>query len=371
MDFLVKKSDLLKELSFVQGVVERKNTIPILSNLLLEAKGNDLQITATDLDVSIECNCAASIKVAGALALSARKLFDIIRSLPDTSEIHFKSSEKDWVTITCEKSRFKIVGLPRDNFPAIPSPGQESRQLPATVLASMIARSIFAITQEESRYSLNGALMILKPSALSMVTTDGHRLVIITRNLEVDGVEVETEVRALIPKKTLTELAKLASEGEQPIQFSRDENHLFFQVGKRLLVSRVLAGQFPNYELVLPRENDKTVIASSRELSDALRRASIMADERSRAIKMSVSDGQLEVFSSSADYGEAADSVAVQYTGERMEIGFNAQYLIEFLNALDDQEVSIHLKDEETQGLFRPHTNKDFDYQYVVMPMKL
>lgn len=369
MDFLVKKGDLLKELSFVQGVVERKNTIPILSNLLLEAKGTDLEITATDLDVSIECNCPASIKAPGALALSARKLFDIIRSLPDTSEIHFKSSDKDWVTITCEKSRFKIVGLPRDNFPAIPSPAEESRQLPATVLGSMIARSIFAITQEESRYSLNGALMILKPSSLSMVTTDGHRLVMITRTLEVAG--LETEIRALIPKKTLTELAKLASEGEQPIEFSRDENHLFFQVGKRLLVSRVLAGQFPNYELVLPRDNDKTVIASSRELSDALRRASIMADERSRAIKMSVSDGQLEIFSSSADYGEATDSVAVQYNGDRMEIGFNAQYLIEFLNALDDQEVSIHLKDEETQGLFRPHTNKDFDYQYVVMPMKL
>jgi len=368
MDFSVNKVDILKELSYVQGVVERKNTIPILSNLLLETKGTDLLVTATDLDVSIECSCPASIKVSGALTISARKLFEIVRLLPD-SDIHFKSLEKEWVQVTCEKSRFKIVGLSRENFPAIPAIRGTIWQLPPDVLRYMIDRCVFAITQEESRYSLNGALMILNPNNLSMVTTDGHRLVLIARATPIRS--LEREVRILIPKKTLVELSKLLVGEENEVQFGADENHLFFKIGKRLLISRALAGQFPNYEMVLPKDNDKKVVISTVDFSDALRRVAIMADERSHAVKLSVRDGQMDIQSSTADFGEAKESVGINYNGEPMEISFNAQYLLDFLGVVDDDEVKFELRDKETQGLLQPEKNSEYSYHYIVMPMKI
>lgn len=368
MDFSIKKDDVLKELSYVQGVVERKNTIPILSNLLLETKGTDLLVTATDLDVSIECSCPADIKVSGSLAVSARKLFEIVRLLPD-SDIHFKTVEKEWVQITCEKSRFKIVGLARENFPTIPTIKGNTVNLATDVVRYMISRCIFAITQEESRYALNGALMVLVPNSLTMVTTDGHRLVLISKTLSIRGLEGET--RVLIPKKTLAELFKLLADGVEEVQFGSDENHLFFKIGKRLLISRILAGQFPNYEMVLPRENDKKVIVNTPDLSDALRRVATMADERSRAVKLSFKDGQMDIQSSSADFGEARESLAVHYSGEAFDISFNAQYLLDFFGVVDDDEVQLELKDKETQALLTPRKNVDYGYQYVVMPMKL
>jgi DNA polymerase-3 subunit beta len=368
MDFSVKKTDILKELAYVQGVVERKNTIPILSNLLLETKGTDLFVTATDLDVSIECSCPASIKVSGALTISARKLFEIARLLPD-ADIHFKTLEKEWVQITCEKSRFKIVGLSKENFPTIPTIKGNNCQLPPDVMRYVISRCVFAITQEESRYSLNGALMILNANTLTMVTTDGHRLVLISKSVPVRG--VEGELRVLIPKKTLVELSKLLAEQEGEVVFGSDENHLFFKIDKRLLISRALAGQFPNYEMVLPKDNDKQVVLSTPDFSDALKRAAIMAEERSHAVKLSLKDGQLDIQSSSADFGEAKESLSARYSGEPMDISFNAQYLLDFLAVVDDDEVHFELKDRETQGLLRPEKNSEYSYQYVVMPMKL
>ncbi|MBI2822065.1 MAG: DNA polymerase III subunit beta [Acidobacteria bacterium] len=368
MDFSVKRSDLLKELSYVQGVVERKSTIPILSNLLLETRGTDLLVTATDLDVSIECSCVAAIKVSGSLAVSARKLFEIVRLLPD-SDVHFKSLEKEWIQITCEKSRFKIVGLSRENFPAIPAIKAEALNLPSDALRYMISRCIFAITQEESRYSLNGSLMVLNANSLAMVTTDGHRLVFISRAVPVRG--LQGEMRVLVAKKTLGELAKLLVDVDGDVQFGSDENHLSFKTGKRLLVSRVLAGQFPNYEMVMPRENNNRVVVNTPDFCDALRRVATMADERSRAVKLSFKDSQLDIQSSSADFGEAREAVGIQYSGEEIEISFNAQYLLDFLSVLDDDEVQFDLKDRETQGLLSPRKNTDYAYQYVVMPMKL
>jgi DNA polymerase-3 subunit beta len=368
MDFSVQKSSLLRELSYVQGVVERKNTIPILSNLLLQTKGTDLVVTATDLDVSLECSCPANIRVSGSLAVSARKLFEIVRLLPD-AEVHFKILEKEWVQITCEKSRFKVVGLPRENFPAVPAIKGKQLALPAEVLQHMVSRCVFAITQEESRYSLNGALLLLNATSVSMVTTDGHRLVYLSKNVPIRG--LEGDVKVLVPKKTLVELAKLLADGEGEAQFETGENHLSFRIGTRLLVSRLLAGQFPNYEMVIPRDNQRHVVVSTPEFSDALRRVATMADERSRAVKIALKEGQIDIHSSSADFGEARESLPVEYAGEGMEISLNAQYLLDFLGVVDDDQVRFDLKDKETQGLLQPQKNSEYTYQYVVMPMKL
>lgn len=385
MKLTVKKGDILRELNLVQGVVERRSTIPILSNLLLETAGNRVQITATDLDVSLQCSCSATVAEEGALAVPAKKLFDIVRLLPE-SEIEFSLAQSEWMTVTCAKSTFKLAGLPKDNFPAVPAlpwaqpAGKKDTTLratlPGSVLRKMINRTIFAITQDESRYTLSGALAVFKPGSISMVTTDGHRLALVLKTIDIEG--INEELRILIPKKTLSELLKLITD-ELLIGFGKDENHLFFQVGPRTLVSRILAGQFPNYEMVIPKENDKAVAFNTVQLGDAIRRVDVLADERSHAIKLVLSKDLIEITASSSDSGEArevvslssaAESEAPSYKGERLEIGFNAQYLLDFLAAANSESVLFGFRDNETQVLLRP-VGDDYDYQYVIMPMRL
>lgn len=369
MEFIVEKKALLKELQCVQGVVEKRTTVPILSNLLLETTGTTLAVTGTDLDVTIRCSCPAAIKVAGSLTVSARKLFDIVRLLPET-EIHFKMATGDnWVNVTCERSRFKIPSLSKENFPDVPSVDGPQHVLPAPAIRHMISRTIFAITQEESRFALNGALLILKPNKMTLVTTDGHRLALVSRNADLAG--VEGEMKSLIPKKTLVELVKLAASGHETIEFSKDSNHLLFQIGERTLISRMLSGQFPNYEMVVPSENDQVGYVDSVELGDNLRRVAIMADEQSRAVKFDLSSGQLDISSHNADMGEAAGSMSAEFEGSSISICFNASYLLDFLSALDAEKVKMELKDGETQGLFGPAGEDEYSYQYVVMPMQL
>lgn len=368
MDITIKKESLLRELQYVQGVVERKTTVPILSNLLLETAGNSLVITATDLDVTLQCGCRANIKVSGAATVSARKLFDIVRLLPD-SEIHFKAATPDWINLTCERSRFKVAGLSKENFPDIPSVEGKTVTLPSSPLRYMITRSIYAITQEESRYTLNGALLIVNPGTITLVTTDGHRLVLISHNCEVSG--IEGEIRVLVPKKTLVELSKLTADSVLGVEFGNSENHLFFKVGERILVSRILTGQFPNYEMVIPRENHREMVVDTLQFGDSLRRAAVMADEQSRAVRFNIQENQLEISSASSDYGEAKETLAVKYSSEPMEIGFNAQYLLDFVQNAECGEVVLSLRDKETQGLMKPQGLEDYEYYYVVMPMKI
>lgn len=201
-----------------------------------------------------------------------------------------------------------------------------------------------------------------------MVATDGHRLALVAKTMDIAG--VDSEIRALIPRKTLVEIQKLIGEQELLIEFSRDENHLFFTVGGKKLVSRILAGQFPNYEMVIPRDNDKTIVASSRALSDGIRRAAIMSDEKLRAIRLAISTGVLELTASSAEAGEAREVVPVEFEGTGIEIGFNPVYLLDFLGVCETDTVSLSVRDAETQGMLRPGGNGGLDYRYIVMPMK-
>ncbi len=244
MEFSVKKFDLLEELSLTQGVVERKTTIPILSNLLCEASGNWLTITATDLELSVRTSCEAKVKKEGAGTIPAKKLLELVRLLPD-EEIKFKLLENHWVQITCDRKTYKLVGMSKDNFPALPSFPHSLIKIPVKLLADVIAKTTFAISLEESRYTLNGALLVLKPGSITMVATDGHRLAMVETDHKFEGFSAET--RVLIPKKAMTEIQRLAAEsGEDAfVEFAQDESHLFFQFGGRLLTSRKLTGQFP------------------------------------------------------------------------------------------------------------------------------
>jgi len=368
MEFTVKRSSLLSELNLVQGVIERKTTIPILSNILIEASGSQIGITATDLDVSICCGCEAEIAAEGTMTVSARRLFDIVRLLPEDSDIRFSLLENDWVEVRSGSSEYKVVGLPKENFPSIPQSPAANLSVPGNVLRGMIQRTMFAITQEESRYSLNGALLVLTPQEIRMVATDGHRLALVSAPGDFPG--IETELRSLIPRKTLVELQKLIGDQELFLDFARDENHLFFSVGTRRLVSRILAGQFPNYEMVIPKDNDKSVVADAKAVGEGVRRVAVMSDDKMRAVRMSFTEGVVEMTASSAEAGEAREVVSVEYQGQPLEIGFNPQYILDFLGAAGAASVSILLKDGETQAMFMPANATEISYRYVVMPMK-
>jgi DNA polymerase-3 subunit beta len=370
MEFSVKKFDLLDELSLTQGVVERKTTIPILSNLLCEAKGNRLYITATDLELSIRTSCEAKVKKDGAGTIPAKKLLELVRLLPD-EEIKFKLLENHYVQVTCERKSYKLVGMSKDNFPALPAFPHAMVQVPAKLLADVIAKTTFAISLEESRYTLNGALLVLKPGSITMVATDGHRLAMVETDHKFEGFSAET--RVLIPKKAMTEVQRLTADGgdDGMIEFAQDESHLFFQFGGRLLTSRKLTGQFPNYEAVLPRDANKTLVLDRAELQDALRRVSQLADQRSHAVKFMLAKEGLEISASSPEYGEAKETIDKEFNGEPISIGFNAQYLLDFLAATADGPISFELKDEQSAGQLRPTADESTRYRYVVMPMRI
>jgi DNA polymerase-3 subunit beta len=370
MEFSVKRSDLLNELNMTQGVIERKTTIPILSNLLFEAKGSRLAITATDLELSVHTSCEAKIKKDGAGTIPAKKLIELIRLLPD-GEIRFKLLDNHWMQIVCDRKTYKMVGMSRDNFPAIPGFPHALVKIPARILQGLISKTSFAISMEESRYTLNGGLLILKPDTLSMVATDGHRLALAETDCKLAGLNSET--RVLIPKKAMVEVQKMAADGadDAQIEFARDDSHLFFQVGERLLISRVLTGQFPNYEAVLPRDNNRHIVLERGELNDAVRRVSQLADQRSHAVKLAVAKEGVEISASSPEYGEAKENIEKEYKGDPMAIGFNAQYLLDFLGAAAEGPVSIELKDEQSAGQLRPLADESYRYRYVIMPMRI
>jgi len=370
MEITISKFELLRELTATQGVVERKTTIPILSNYLFEAAGDKLTLTATDLDLSLRTACDAKVKKEGACTVPARKLYDYVKLLPD-ADITIRLMENHWVSIRCGRSNTKMVGMARSNFPTLPVfPSAGVVKIPSAVLRSMIAKTGFAIATEESRYTLNGALMVLKPESITMVATDGHRLAHIERPGEkFDG--VSGEMKTLVPKKAMDELKTLLDATDaETIDFAKDESTLYFRVGPRLLTSRQLTGQFPNYEAVLPKEITKSISVHGEELGAAISRVAQFADERSHAVRLRLEKGELKL-SATTDSGESEDSLEVAYNGDPMTIGFNAQYLTDFIKATGSGEVKLELKDPQSAGQFRPAEGEDYKYRYIVMPMRI
>jgi DNA polymerase-3 subunit beta len=371
MEITVSKFELLRELTATQGVVERKTTIPILSNYLFEASGDKLSLTATDLDLSLRTACNAKVKKEGSCTIPARKLHDYVKLLPD-ADITIKLLENHWVSIRCGRSNTKMVGMARSNFPSLPQfPTAGVVKIPANVLRAMIAKTTFAIANEESRYTLNGALMVLKPESITLVATDGHRLAHIERSGEkFEG--VSGEMKTLVPKKAMDEIKSLLDGSDvESIEFAKDESTLYFRIGPRLLTSRQLTGQFPNYEAVLPKDNNKSVVLNCEDLAAAIQRVAQFADERSRAVRMKMDKGELKISASSTETGESEDCIETNYDGDAITIGFNAQYLLDFLKATGSGEVRLEFKDAQSAGQLRPGEGDEYKYRYIVMPMRI
>ena len=369
MELVVRKNDLLRELQLFQGIVERKNTIPILANVLMEAKGDQISFLATDLEVGLRSKCAGTVTKPGALTLPAKKFYEIVKSLPET-DIRI-AEDKGGVKIAADRFDSRMQTLPREDFPTLPeSGGTPTASLERNAVKEMVAKTQFAITGEDTRYFLNGALFVLKPDEMSLVATDGHRLALVS--VTRDGSKSSgAESKAILPKKTLGELGRLLGEGEGDIGYERGENHLFFQVGERMLISRMIDGQFPAYERVIPKGNDKHIEFERDRLTNAVKRVALLSNERSRAVKIQIEKGKVDVTSSSPDLGEAKETLPVDYSGSPMQICFNAQYVLDFLAAVATDVVSLELKDEVSQAVMKPVGAEGYDYTYVIMPMRV
>lgn len=374
MEFTVSKTDLVRELNLSQGVVEKKTTIPILSNVLIEAEGDRITLTATDLELGIRCSCPARVKKPGAGTIPAKKLLDYVRLLPDT-DLDLKLQDNNWASIVCGRSRTRIAGMSRESFPELPVMPEELAQVPVGILAAMISKTIFAISSEESRFTLNGALLLLKSSGMVMVSTDGHRLAMVESTVEMPT--IVSTYRALLPRKAMGEILKLAGDAgpDAMLHFSGDDNHLFFQIGERLLISRKLTGNFPDYDRVLPKDHPHFISLDRDELRGAIERVAQFSDERSRAVRVRFVSGELQIHSSLSETGESEEMLPTDYTGETVQIGFNAGYMLDFLRAVSEKQVSFHFRDPNSAGEMRPVVATEAvvptQYRYVVMPMRI
>jgi len=369
MDIVVRKNDLLRELQLFQGIVERKNTIPILANVLLDARDGDVKFLATDLEVGLRSRCDATVTKPGTLTLPAKKLYEIVKSLPDT-DIRI-AEDKSGVKVAADRFDSRMQTLPKDDFPTLPDGGTNPvAVLPWASLKEMIGKTQFAITGEDTRYFLNGAQFVLTPTSMSLVATDGHRLALVTvarQGTDASG----DDVKAILPKKTLNELARLLTDGAETINYERGENHLFFDVSGRRLISRTIDGQFPAYERVIPKGNDKHIEFERERLTNAVKRVALLSNERSRAVKFVIDKGKVDVTSSSPELGEAHETLPVDYTGNSMQICFNAQYVLDFLAVVATDVVALELKDEVSQAVMTPVGAEGYEYTYVIMPMRV
>ena len=385
MELAISRDTLLRALQTIQGVVEnRSSAMPILQNVLVETEGNrNIRLLGTNLDISMRGVFEAEVAKAGKVTLNARKLFDIVRELPE-AEVRFTEEDGQWIEMRCERSKFRFPGLPPTEFPALPeSKESKTHTISASVLSEMIRKTMFAISQDETRYTYNGVFMETESDILRLVATDGHRLAMIERANE--GLILDGGV--IVHKKALGELVKLLQgvEGDisvslthvssgQGLSLSGDEasasltpNHIIFQMENIALSARLIDGEFPKYRQVIPDNNEHSILMNRERLTQALRRVSLFTNE-TRMVKFEFSPGQLKLTTNGSEAGEAEEIIESNAQTD-ITIGFNSRYCLDALSVLDEEEISMELKDSLSPGVLSP---KDSDgYTYVVMPMRV
>jgi len=377
MNFEIDKKEFIKGLGLMQSVAGRKTTLPILSHILLEWEKHFLYLTGTDLETGIREELIAKIHQKGKASVSAKKLFEIVRELPEET-IHIQKKDNQWITLQCGKSIFNLAGLDPEEFPSLPAYEEENfSTVSSRLVREMIEKTVFAASNEESRYHLNGVLVVQSKQAgkevLRMVATDGHRLSLIDReNQKVRGVE---EKGIILPKKGILEIKKIIGDrdGEEEMGIYFNSTHGFFKMGKSLSVIRLIDGEFPEYEQVIPKGNDKKLVMAKERMVSSLKRVSTMASERMEGVKFSLKTNSVELSSTHQDFGDAKEEVEVVYEGPPLQVGFNARYLIEAFNVIDTEEVLMELKDEGSPGILRPSSSGvGISNQIsIVMPMRL
>ncbi|MCL2761559.1 MAG: DNA polymerase III subunit beta [Desulfuromonadales bacterium] len=372
MEFNISKESFTRALQKIQSIVEKRNTMPILSNALIEASDGLLYITATDLEVGMKSAYPVSIAKEGKITASAKKLYEIIKELSD-EEINFSTKENDWIEIKCGKAQFNIVGLSPDEFPYFPNINNNNFiTLNNCLLSEMIEKTSYAICNDETKFNLNGVFAKASTeddrNIIRMVATDGHRLSIAEKEFE-GTISSELEKGIIFPKKGIYELKKILEEENCDIMLGFMDNSAIIRKDNTIIVMRLIDGEFPDYTRVIPSANDKKVIISREALLHSLRRMAILSSEKFKGIKFDVQDGGIEISSSNPELGDAREEQEATYNGTPLSVRFNARYLIDVLNVLDDDQVELDFRDDLSPVIMRSEGKEDF--MSVIMPMRV
>ena len=366
MEFNVEKEDFLKVLQRVQGIVEKRNTMPILANVHLEAEGSEIIVAATDLELFIKDSCAATVKTSGTVTVNARKLFEIVKELPQEF-VDIKSGEGEKITIKSGRSRFNVMGIAASEFPAFPDTEEKNLvRIEAENLREMIEKTAFAVSTDETRYNINGFLLAEEDKTVRLVATDGHRLAIVEREA---GTIPSAKEGVILPRKGVHEMKKLLEEKDGTFLFGVTKKSATMKKDATIINTRLIEGEFPDFKQILPKDNDKEVIAERRPFLEALKRVSILSADKIKGVKFSLAKDTLTLSSSSPEIGDATEEISVEYKGEDLEMAFNARYFIDVLEAIEEEKVSVKLKDQQSPGILSPVGYQG--YTYIVMPMRL
>lgn len=364
MEVFLERDAFLRGVQMVQNIVEPRQTLPILANILLEGDGDAVRVTATDLEVGARVVIPAKVATRGAVTVSARKLAEIVKELP-AAALTLKVGDNATVSIRCGGVSYRLVGLPPDDFPPVvpASPGSWI-PLEARALREMLQQTSFAISHDENRYALNGVLFSVQGKQVRLVATDGHRLALSSRGLE----ESATPVTGIVPRKAVTEIARVLGSSED-VQIAITENQFVLQMPNFVLTARLIEGQFPNYEAVMPKGQPGRLLLSRAALQGALRRVSVIAEERNKPVRMTLTPASLKLSASSQELGEAEEAIEVDYSGQEVVMGFNSRYLLDALSPIDKDAVVFEFKDGLSPGVVK--NVEDDGYCCVIMPMRI
>jgi DNA polymerase-3 subunit beta len=366
MKIIVSKEEILAKLSNIQNIVEKRNTMPVLSHFLLDAGKQGSYIVATDLDTALREPLQVKVEKEGKICVPARKMFEIVREVE--GELTFESIDEQWLKLKAGASNFRLACLPSKEFPAWPGmEDMEEISMSARTLAEVIGKTVYAAGESDTRYTLNGLLFHVAPeSKITVVGTDGHRLALITREI---GGSTREERKLIIPRKAASELGKLLDKSEENVKVTLGKNHILFTIGEMQFLTRLIEGTYPNYEQVIPSGNDKKVLVQRDTFAKTTRRVAIMSRERSNAIKVDLSEGLIALTSSNPDLGEAHDEIVVEYKGESLSLGFNARYLLDILEVMASERVALEMQAPLSPVLVTEEN--DENYRCVIMPMRI
>ena len=371
MKLKIKKEEILKGLQRIQGVVEKKNTMPILSNMLLTADESGIEIVATDLEIGLRGRYAAEVEKQGSVTVSAKKMYEIVRELP-SEDIQIKVEDGNWVKIQSGQSQFKLVALPKDEYPALPDVAEDGMiAIEGETLREMIKKTLYSVGENDARYVLNGLFVQMSPAknglTIRMVGTDGHRLSMIDRVIDAK----HKEESMIIPKKAMMELRRLLEEDSSTteLRLGFSKNHALFKRDGLVMVSKLIDGNYPNYLQVVPAKSTKKVAVPKDVFTHAVKRVSILSKEKTNAVKLQLEKGLLVLSTNNPEVGEASEELSVDYQGEGITIGFNSRYLMDVLTAMDRENIALELSDPLSPCLVTEEG--DEHYKCVVMPMRV
>ena len=368
MKVICSKEELLRGAQIVQTIVTPRSTLPILSNFLFEAQGNQIKLSSTDLEVGVSCFVKGEVSQEGAITIPAKRFSDIVRELPGDKDIELRADDSNQVSVKCGKSHFVLMGLPKNDYPVLPQfPEEKTFALSKQLLKAMLRRTSFAVSTDETRYVLNGVYLLAEEGVLRFVSTDGRRLAYLAK----EGIDKKIQYKAIIPTKAVNEVMRMLSNEEKDSDASIGitENQIAFRIDNVTIISRLIEGTFPNYEQVIPKKHDKQIVLKVKETLSAVKQMSLLTSDKASTVKFTFGKNVLRISASSQGLGSGEVEIDIENAGPNMEIAFNPMFLIDILKNADEDQVAVELTNSLNPALIRPFNDKN--YLCVVMPMRI